>query len=205
MSIPVFKKHLEESILDPEGVHHEFVSGLHGRKLDFDTISDDDPLFDEWVAIVAEKVKELYPDVPKNKLVLLSVAGGTNRLVGPVAQAIGHGVTPVLTEKVSVKEVKLTDEAARIIKSRQPELVLAIEDVGTSGSTSATAVLAARRIGAGRVEALNTWQRRKRLEKLEAINTIYNSIIKDMLPTLEPAECQKDGYCAKGWKFIPHD
>jgi phosphoribosylpyrophosphate synthetase len=200
-----FKQHITESeILDPEGVHHEFVSGMHGRKLDFDAIPTDNDLFLEWVAIVAQAVRELYPDVPLDKLVLLSVAGGTNRLVGPVAKLLGGGVHALLTEKVSPKAVKLTAEAEKMITKLQPDLVLAVEDVGTRGTTSASAVVAARAAGATRVEALNTWQRREQLEELEAIDAVYHSIINDVLPTLSPEECRASGYCAQGWQYIEH-
>lgn len=205
--IPVktFKNHIIDSdVLDAEGVHHEFVSGMHGRKLDFDIIPKESDLFREWVLIIAQAVKELYPDIAHDKLMLLSVANGTNRLVGPVAREIGEGVTAVLTEKVSPKAVKLTAEAKRKIKSIKPELVVAIEDVGTKGTTSATAVRSARKAGVKRVEALNTWQRREQLEELEAINAVYHSVIKELLPTLTPEECRATGYCAQSWKYIEH-
>ncbi len=34
-ALTVFRNHIVEApgVLDPEGVHHEFVSGMHGRKL----------------------------------------------------------------------------------------------------------------------------------------------------------------------------
>ena len=44
MSAEIFRQHiLAAGVLDPEGVHHEFVSGMHGRKLDFDTIPTGSP------------------------------------------------------------------------------------------------------------------------------------------------------------------
>src|SRR5947207_3370140 len=125
-----FKQHIMESpILDPEGVHHEFVSGMHGRKLDFDAIPTKSKLFGEWVVVAAQTIDELYPDIDRAKLALLSVANGTNRLVGPVAKQLGGGVTALLTEKISPKAVQLTDEAAKTLKRLNPELVVAIEDV----------------------------------------------------------------------------
>ena len=205
VSVEDFKKHIIESdVLDPEGVHHEFVSGLHGRKLDFDVIPDDSELFREWVQVVAQKVAELYPDIPLRRLALLSVAGGTNRLVGPVAEAMGGGVTSLLTEKISPKEVELTTEAKKNLKELRPELVLVIEDVGTQGTTSASAVRSATEAGARRVEALNTWQRSHSLIKLDEIGANYNSVVKELLPNLTPEECRESGYCAQGWKLIEH-
>lgn len=201
-----FKKHIIESgiVLDPEGVHHEFVSGMHGRKLDFDSIPDNSPLFNEWVDVVTDFIRETYPDINLAKTAILSVAGGTNRLVGPIADKLGGGSVALLTEKVSPKEVKLTDESVKKLQALQPDLVITVEDVGTKGTTSATAIKSARAAGAKRVEAINTWQRRARLEELDAINAVNHSIILDELPTYSAEECRANGYCAKGWEYIEH-
>ncbi|HEX5448107.1 MAG TPA: hypothetical protein VFW90_02820, partial [Candidatus Saccharimonadales bacterium] len=149
-NVEKFKQHLEAKILDSEGVHHEFVSGMHGRKLDFDVIPDNDPLLREWIEAVTAAIDKLYPDIPRNKLALLSVANGTNRLVGPVAEKLGGGVTALLTEKESPKSVRLALESAKRLKELDPVLVVAIEDVGTKGTTSASAVRSARSAGAKR-------------------------------------------------------
>lgn len=197
-------KIMKSDVLVGEGVHHEFVSGLHGRKLDFDLINDNSSLFKDWVKVVGESLKQIYPDVPHDRLAVLSVAGGTNRLVGPVAKYLGGDVTPLLTEKVSSKEVKLTADAVKKLKKLNPDLVVAIEDVGTQGTTSASAVRSAIKAGARRVEALNTWQRSQSLSKLDEIGATYNSVVKELLPNLTPEECRTSGYCSKGWKLIEH-
>lgn len=202
--IDEFKKNLEKEVLDPKGTHHEFVSGMHGRKLDFDVIQKDSNLFREWVKVVAQYINDNYGDVPRGKLALLSVANGTNRLVEPVAKELGGGVAVLLTGKISPKAVKLTDGSANKLKKLDPDLVIAIEDVGTKGTTSASAVVSARENGAKKAEALNTWQRRSQLEELEAIGATYHSIIHENLPTYEPEECKTNGYCSKSWKFIKH-
>src|SRR5579871_950833 len=136
-----FRQHLlDGGILDPEGVHHEFVSGLHGRKLDFDIIPERSQLFGEWVMVAAQKIEELYPDIDRSHLALLSVVNGTNRLVGPVAERLGGHVTALKTEKISPKAVKLTAKDRQRLIKLKPTLVVAIEDVGTRGTTSATAI-----------------------------------------------------------------
>lgn len=204
-SLSGFKQSLAESILDPEGVHHEFVSSLHGRKLDFDLIPTNSPLFKEWVEVAAQSLQGLYPNADWSQTVLLSVANGTNRLVEPVAKIINSGVTALKTEKLTPKSVKLTNAAKQFIQANKPQLVIAIEDVSTKGTTLASAVLAAWSAGAKNVEAIDTWQRREKLEELDKIKVRYHSIIKEILPNLEPEECRSKGYCAKGWQFIPHD
>ncbi len=200
-----FKQRLAESIVDPEGTHHEFVSGLHGRKLDFDLIPTNSPLFKEWVEVVAHSLRKLYPKIDWTKTALLSVANGTNRLVEPVAKAINNNVTALKTEKLTSKSVKLSQDARQYIQSMKPELVIVIEDVSTKGTTLASAVNAARLAGAKHIEAVDTWQRREKLEELDRIGVSHHSIIKELLPTLTPEECRSSGYCAKGWQFIPHD
>lgn len=209
--LEVFKSNLVSSgIVDPDGIHHEFVSGVHGQKIDFDKIPSDSDLFEEWCDVVADAVSERFPlaRYPRG-VVLLSVAGGTNRLVNPVTERIGQGYTPALTKKVSPKEVTLTDEAEDRILELNPDLVVAVEDVGTAGTTSATAVLATREVlpdgSLTQVVALNTWQRSTGLPRLEEIRAPYFSIISESMPSYEPERCRKIGFCAMGWKFIPHD
>jgi orotate phosphoribosyltransferase len=86
----------------------------------------------------------------------------------------------------------------------KPDFVLALEDVGTKGTTSASAVVAARKAGAARAEVLNTWQRRPELEELVGIGAVYSSMIHEDMPTLTAAECRASGYCAQGWELIEH-
>src|SRR6266496_4710756 len=209
-SLEVFRNHIIEApdVFDPEGVHHEFVSGMHGRKLDFGAIPTDSDLFREWVNISAASIHRLYAGTTLGTHVLLSVANGTNDLVTPVTDVLYEEYDekwdPLETEKISPKAVALTDESAQFFERYNPDFVLALEDAATRGTTSASAILAAREAGARRVEALNTWQRRPQLEELVGIGAVYYSIIHEDLPTLTPDECSASGYCAEGWRLIPH-
>lgn len=206
-AIEIFRDHIihAEGVLDPEGIHHEFVSGMHGRKLDFDAIPTESRLFQEWVEACAQTIDTLYggQSVGRRKA-LLSVANGTNRLVRPVAALLDNDFAPLETRKISPKSVELSDETAAYFAEQSPDFVLVVEDVGTRGTTSATAVAAAVRAGAGRVEALNTWQRRSQLEELDALGVTYNSVIIEPMPTMSAPQCATVGPCAQGWQFIPH-
>ncbi len=205
MSAEVLRQHIHEAgILDPEGVHHGFAGGMHGRKLDFDSIPDYSPLFWEWVDVAAEAISTTYSVREYGELVVLSVANGTNRLVPHIVECLGTHATALLTKKISPKAVRLTDESRKAIQSIDPDLVVALEDVGTAGTTSATAVVSAREAGARKVVVMNTWQRRQRLERLEEISADYTSIINELLPTFAPDECRRVGYCAVGWEYIEH-
>ncbi len=191
-------------VLDPEGVHHEFVSGMHGRKLDFEAIPDGSDLFDEWADVVAQELRFRYAGEQIGRMVLLGVANGTNRLVVPVAERLDDGSIGLETRKISPKAVRPTESSIEDIHRIQPELAVVIEDAATQGTTAATCVVAARRLGIRRVEVINTWQRRPKLEKLLAIGAVYHSIIFEPLPTLEPEACAAAGYCAQGWDLIDH-
>jgi hypothetical protein len=170
-SITLFRNHLIEApgVLDEEGVHHEFVSGMHGRKLDFDAIPTLSDLFEEWADVAASEIRRLYAGQALGSTVLLSVANGTNRVVEPITRRLNKATpglwTPLQTRKVSPKAVELTEEAMAALRELDPDLVLAFEDVGTKGTTSASAVAGARQAGARRVEALNTWQRRPQVTR----------------------------------------
>ena len=204
-AVETFKKHIiEGGILDPKDVHHEFVSGLHGRKLDFDSIEADSPLFSEWIAVTTAALKELYSPERLQNVVLASVANGTNRVVPLVAESLGNGASYLLTEKSSPKSARLVAEAAASMPELKDRFFVVLEDVGTKGTTSASVVLALRETGAKDIEVLNTWQRREQLEELVAVDVPHHAVIKDMLPTYTPEECQAEGLCAAGAKFIEH-
>jgi hypothetical protein len=207
-TVQLFEQHILDSsyVMDPYKVHHELVGGMHGPKLDFDNIPEESDLFGEWVDVTAERIYDLYAAERLGRIVLLSVANGTNRLVEPVANLLGHNVMSAWTEKDGPTSVKLTDSSEYLILVERPDLVLVIEDVVKSGSTLATAVTAARTTGVNRVEALSTYQRRAEPAELNAIDVVHNTIIKKELPDYTPEQCRGDmanGYCAREWTYIP--
>lgn len=194
----LFKRHiLERGILDPEGIHHEFVSGAHGRKLDFDRIPEDDPLYAEWVALNVQAIRMSG----SLALAIAGVANGTNRLARDVGSILG--VEPLLTRKVSSREVQLTPNARSWLAGRALEgTVFVLEDVGTTGNTALTAAEDARIVGAHQIQGLFTWQRTASLPAFEAAGVPYRAIIREPLPTFTPEMCQAEGYCAQGWQLI---
>lgn len=192
-------------VLDPEGIHHEFVSGKHGRKLDFDNIPDGSDLFGQWVEVTARELKGEYTNVDMGRFALVSVANGTNRLVGPVAETMGRGVTAILTQKDPdhPKQVLLPGGEIDKLQGLDASIAVLLEDVGTTGSTTATGVLSVRQTGTKNVEVVMAWKRQLRLERLDAIGAAYWAIIDEELPTYDPDECRDIGYCALGWQYIP--
>jgi orotate phosphoribosyltransferase len=193
---------LDAGVLDPEGQHHEFVSGLHGRKLDFDKVQSGTVLYDEWTSITAEYIIQQYPAIPD---ALLGVANGTNRLARDIAPRLGHNIVGLYSRKDTQdsKILQLSDLALKYMEELEPELVIVVEDVGTTGSNSVQVAEQSLKAGAKNVEVVITWQRQPYLEKLEKAGIPYRALIREDLPSYTPQSCRAEGYCSKGWKYIP--
>ena len=199
------KRHLlEANLLDPEGQHHVFASGRHGRKLDFDIIPDGSELFEELVDVVSERMRDLYWNKNYGKVALLGVANGANRFVDPVYYNLGRAVTGLKTQKdeSDPRRVVLTDEAEQAYAEQDFDWTVVLEDVGTEGTVASTAVEAVRSVSTGKMEVLNIWQRSPSLLKLTAVGVPYRHVIYSPVPSFEPDECQRIGHCAEGWELI---
>lgn len=190
-------------VLDPEGViHHEFVSGNHGRKLDFDKIPTDSDFYIEWVSVYARAIKARYADRMPDALV--GVANGANRLSTSVSGLLGNSVLGLTTVKLDAKTVELDEDS--IEKLGGVKFALIIEDVGTTGSTTGTAVTSLRDLGVRRIEAITTWQRNASLPKLDELRIPYGSLIPEPLPMFTPEDCASnpEGFCNQGVPLVPH-
>jgi hypothetical protein len=200
-NIETFRRHIEPVVRDPEGIHHEFVTLTHGQKIDFDKIDTGSPLYDEWVEVNEEFIREQYPVLPE---VLVGVANGTNRLALSTAKRFGCVVFGVESEKDEIdnKIVRLTPGAVDLISCMGPDLVVVQEDTSTFGTTSVQVALGCLAAGAKQVEVVTTWQRRPHLERLVEAGIPYRAIIRKMVDTFSPEDCQAFGHCSKGWNLI---
>lgn len=202
--MPQYIKDLEQAILDSdvidgEDIHHEFVTGMHGRKIDMDKILTASPLYEQWVDVLVQYISENYDTQPN---AIIGVANGANRLAVSVAAKLENRPFGLMTDKETPKSVRFSTSAADVISSYKPDFALFLEDVGTSGTTSLTGVEKALALGAQRAEVLNTWQRNKKLAKLEEAGVPYQSVIFEPLPSFPPDDCD---YCKAGVEFVPHD
>ena len=197
---------MEDSIqvMDVDGMHHEFVSGMHGQKLDFDKILTGTDFYIQWVSLYARAIKQIYGDVYPAAIV--GIANGANRLAKSIAPLISDDMIVLSTEKVDAKTVKLTEDSVEILKSQSIESVLIVEDVGTTGSTTVTAVHDLKDKGVKKIEALNGWVRTESLVRLDEIGLPYYALIHDVLPVFSPDDCERDeeGFCKRGFEFVPH-
>ncbi len=189
---------MTSDILDNDTIHHEFASGLHGRKLDMDKIQTTDRLYDLWIDALVDYIRTNYDPLPD---AIVGVANGANRLAVSVASRLGNGAVGLVTVKESSRSATLDPQTTASIQSLQPEFALILEDVGTSGSTAATVAKNALALGIKHIEVLNTWQRSDRLATLDEIHVPYRSMIVEPLPNYNPHECE---YCNRGVKLINH-
>lgn len=197
------QKIIDSGIVDGEGIHHIFSQGLHGQKIDFDLIKDDSELYNNWVELTSEFIKQNYTKLPD---IIVGVANGTNRLAISVAEALGGDVNALVTVKPkgSRNQPILTDESIKKIQELKPESALILEDVGTRGTNSASVYRSLRQTGVNNVEVLNTWQRSENLTLLDDEGAKYKAVIRDVLTNYTPEECAKSGFCGKGWKLLGH-
>lgn len=202
-----FKEHvLTSGALDPVGVHHEFASGAHGRKLDFDTVQSSDELYRQWVDVNQDALRSYGGSI----IGVMGIANGTNRLAADVAERLD--VRSLQTHKTIDNKVAVNPDSVEWLMSQGSEnegLVIALEDVGTTGNTALHAIRHAIRSrntpdNVASVGCLVTFQRSESLRAFDDAGISYKSIIQQVLDTYTPEQCQIEGYCAKGWQFIPH-
>lgn len=199
-----FREYIIEELRDPEGIHHEFSQGLHGRKIEFEGIPVGGEKHSNWVDLNIIATRRLHPGrLPE---VVLGIDSGTNDVVEPIAKGLGRGVTALKTVKISKNQVELDPEAQACIQAMKPMEVQIVEDVATRGTASASAVLSCRAAGVKIVTVLNTVQRAGSLGRLDEIGAEYHSIIdipeRDF--TAEQCLVEPEGYCARGWDLILH-
>lgn len=201
-TIEFFRNHIiEAGVLDKERVHHEFVSGMHGRKLDFDTIDTGNSLYNEWIEVVAAYISDKFIKLPE---IIVGVANGTNRVALDTARAFNGSIFGAVSEKDyrNSKVLRLAAPTGKLISAMKPEFVAVIEDVGTTGSNAAQVAQRVLDAGAQTVEVINTWQRRPQLERLLESEIPYHSIINEHLPTYLPEDCKLVGPCSDSWKLV---
>lgn len=190
--IKKFEKKLVQAVLDPEDCHHEFVSGLHGRKLDFDKIQTGSKLYDQWIDTYVSYITQQYDSLPD---VVIGVANGANRLAVSLAAQLGGGVVGLMSEKTADGAIIFNKSVVDYIQNVQPRFVLIVEDVGTTGGSSAKAAKAAKDLGAIKVAVLNTWQRADTLDALQQEGISHAALITKILPAYSADSCDlcKDG------------
>ncbi len=199
----------EFGVLDAPGlVHHEFRSGLHGRKLDFGNIKPDSEPYFQWMTLAYRAILEIYEgDMPD---AMVGVANGANLLTSDIASTLntndGIHIEGFDSRKTNLNVARVDEETRKIIRESGMDFIVVVDDVGTTGNSSMAVVRQIANQGVGRVEVFNTWQRSQRLPELEEYGILYGSLVNRPLESFEPLECAKlrDGYCAQGVPLEPY-
>jgi len=197
-----------EGILDPEGVHHEFVDGDHGQKLHGEVFEQNPDTFADWVTLNAQQIRE----AGMGRAPVLSVANGTNNLVRALGKHEHLDVPGLTTTKDHRGIITLSHLAVEVLVSICPSRLSIVDDIGTTGSQVlkvaglVTELAETHSFEPPRFEAFYTWQRTPVLKHLVNADIPAHVLHKEVLPTFSAVDCQRnpDGFCARGWKLVAH-
>lgn len=186
--------------------HHEFRDGLHGYKADYGRVAPDGSnMFYEGAGLVADHISDHqhYSGIPQ---AIVGVANGANKLALAVAEELGPGVIGVQTAKnrydPSILELPLSSRWSLI--DIRPEFALVLDDIGTSGSTTAQVANLCIDLNIPRVEALYLVQRSTNLHYLGRIGVAYQTVIYHPMINMTEVDCQKSGPCSVGVELVEH-
>ena len=196
---------LDAGLIETER-HHEFRDGLHGYKADFEAVAPPgSDLFNEGVGLLAEYVtdKQHYLSPPDT---VIGVANGANQLALALAEELGSKVSGLQTVKnrddPSMLEFPFFSE--RRLGFSSSRFALVIDDIGTSGSSTAQVAQLCKGLDVPRVEALYLLQRSTSLQNLGRIGVSYQALIKYPMDNLTPDECYEVGPCSVGVELVEH-
>ncbi len=188
------------------GQHSEFRDGLHGYKADYESVAPpDSELFDEGVDILANFVQDRF-NYPIQPNLIIGVANGANALALAVAKKIGSGCLGLQTAKTfsDPSRLEIPFFSERLIQEIDPEFALVLDDVGTTGSSTAQVALLCQQLGIPRVEALYLLQRSKSLDRLAEIGVAHQAVIERPMDNYTPEQCLVDGPCSEDIPLIRH-
>lgn len=200
-----FLRGARQLALDPVGVHHEFRTGVHGRKYDLSKL-EGSRLYGDMVDLNVGLIEgDMAEDQP---LVIVGIDSGTIDFAKDVAEKVEHpNVQAVKTEKHpetnALSFTELARDAIWALRGYGPKVVL-LDDVGTTGSTLVPLFVdAVDYLEADDVIAQYTIQRNKTLSRLEG-KYRYRAVVVDPQRDYTPEECAKRGWCSRGWELKPY-
>ncbi|MCA9334253.1 phosphoribosyltransferase [Candidatus Saccharibacteria bacterium] len=206
MNASAFQRRLREVAYDPIGEHHEFRSGLHGRKYDLSKIRENGQLYGAMLGLNVELIEtDMSIDQP---LVIAGVDSGTIEFAHDVAAMVGHPEVQAVDSEKDPESgmLSLTDiarDAIWALHDRQPKIVI-LDDVGTTGGSLVPLFVdAINYLGIDDVVAQYTVQRSAVLRKLEGYYP-YRAVIVDPQVDYTEEACVDRGFCSRGSRLIPY-
>lgn len=206
VSAAEFEQNLLSLGIKDDDCHHEFTTGVHGEKLNFDLIKPGSTEWRQWTELNALFICQMYPDAKPPSLV--GIADGTTAITEATAAELNRFATyesEVLvlpTEKIidetGKKLVRLTKTAKQLLTYFGIQQALEIDDAATSGSTTAMPISELRNFDVRDIGVLYAWLRNKNLPHLDALNVPYYGLVDGhYLPDYSPADCRDHGFCAE--------
>jgi len=197
---------LEMSSLVETEQHHEFRDGLHGFKMDFEAVAPfGSKYFDDGVELMADYIADEhnYPRLPS---VLIGVANGANQLAMSVAEELGPEVKGIQTSKAinDRSRLQLPVFNERQLIRAHPMFALVLDDVGTSGSSTAQVANLCSELKIPQVEALYLIQRSAKLRHLGEIGIKFQAVIYKPMDNFTAEECQQSGPCSEPIELVRH-
>ncbi|MCA9331851.1 hypothetical protein KC968_02830 [Candidatus Saccharibacteria bacterium] len=204
-----YQQALERAGVKDDSIHHEFVSGAHGVKLDFDvTHKNRSSLL--YMAGVMMKASMIMRDFEgSDRIGVLGIDTGTTQHARDVATVIlssGFGarvfsLTTVKSIQNGQKFIELTDETKELLVDHRITSVAIDDDVGTTGSSTAQPIPIMRDLGVQDTAVYYDWVRNPRLPRLDELQVAYRGMIEAWLPDYQPDDCI---LCDSGVPLVPY-
>lgn len=188
------------------GQHSEFKDGLHGFKADYEAVAPiGSTLFEDGMKLQADYIADTnnYDRLPD---VLVGVAHGGNPMAMKIAEMLDDDVRGIQTAKDRDDRSKIvlpSYSEGRLLAVR-PMFALVIDDIGTTGSTTAQVVELCRELFIPRVEVLYLLQRSASLPHLLSLDVRYRAVIRRVMDDYTPEQCQEYGPCADSVPLVHH-
>lgn len=206
VSVEQFEQNLLALGIKDEVCHHEFTTGVHGEKLNFDLITPGSAEWRQWTELNASMIRQLYSDCQPP--VLVSIADGTIDITEATALELNRfgnyedevrvAHTEKLVDDTGNKTVRLTEAAKQLLAYFGIQQAIEIDDAATTGSTTAMPVPKLREFGVSDIRVLYAWLRNRHLPHLDDLNVPYYGIVDGhYLPDYSPADCRDHGFCAE--------
>lgn len=205
----MYKRALEHAGVKNHEVHHEFVSGVHGIKIDFD-VTHKDRSSSLYIAGVMLKASEIMRSFDGQGYIgVLGIDTGTTlhaKDVASVITASGFAMQAIaLTTKKRIEDgqkvIEVTDEASSAIVDYKINHVAIDDDVGTTGSSTAQPIDKLRELGVDNIAVFYDWIRNPSLPHLDAKEVAYSGIIRACLTDYDPSDCR---LCDDNIPLVPY-
>lgn len=205
----VYRRAVLHAGVKDDGIHHEFVSGLHGEKLDFDRVYQRrrSPTYLLGLVLKGQLIHDISPN---DRIGIVGIANGATQHAVDLSRYMQFRYpylsdSPLVTTKRiegQQKIVELTSESHHTLGSQSIDTVVLDDDVGTTGSSTAQPVPDLLNIGFDDIFAAYDWIRSDHLPYLDELGVPAYGLIEEVLPNFTPSQCNEVGLCMQGLELV---